>query len=138
MKLSPRLREFIQVDIRQQDIPGTNRYYKKQPKVGRWREITPIPCCAADQLTYTPLDVTASSFTITVLCDGDALLTAVVSPIIAPTTDINDVVAMLKRYAKYIGKWATDGTVIELQLFSYIALNCSDAADLTFTVEPTV
>lgn len=136
MKLSPRLKEWVAQDNRNQDIAGTNKYQKTRPKTGRWRQITPQPCCAAFQLSYTPEDVTGSSFDVEISCDGTAFVTLLVTPDTAPTADINAVVKMLKAKAGYLGKWSTDGTVIELQLSSVVALNCADAADLTFTVEP--
>lgn len=137
MKINPRLKEWVAQDNRNQDIAGTNKYQKTRPKTGRWRQITTQACCAAFQLTYTPSDVTASSFAVNILCDGDAFVTLVVTPDTAPTADINAVVKALKAKAGYLGKWSTDGTVIELQLSSAVALNCPDATDLTFTVEPS-
>lgn len=133
MKLKPTLKEFVQVDRDGQDVAGTNRYYKRQPRVGRWRPITPQPCCNAFLLTYTPSDVTDDTFTLTITCDATDLVVAIVIAESA-TTSIEEVVSLLKKQAKYAGKWSTDGTVIELQLSPDIALNCADPADLSFTV----
>lgn len=133
MKINPRLKEFVAQDVRNQDISGTNVYRKTKPKTGRWRQITPQPCCSAFELSYTPPDVTDDTFTVTVKCGSTTIATVLVSQA-APTVTIHDVVDLLRKQAKFIGKWATDGTVIELQLTSDLALNCADVSTLSFTV----
>lgn len=131
MKLNPRLREYVQIDIRGNDVPGTNRYYKKQPRVGRWRELTNAPCCASFNLTATLADPTDDTFTVTVLCDAAAFLVVTVT-LPAATTTLDEVISGLKKYASYVGKWSTDGTLVELQVSPAVAKQCE--GELTLTV----
>lgn len=130
-----RLREFIMQDNRGIDVPGVLIKQKTFPKTGRWREITPQPCCSAFELLYTPADVTDDTFTVTVTCDGTTIASALVTQDDATVT-IDDVVELLYEQAKFIGKWSVEGTQILLQLNPDIARNCADPADLAFTVTP--
>ncbi len=136
MKINPRLREWVAVDNRGQDVAGTNKYQKTRPKTGRWREIIREGCCSAFELVYTPLDVTGSEFTLTITCDSNDLAVITVTPDVAPTVDVQDVVAALNKKAGYVGKFFVEDGDIHLQLNRKLALNCADAADLAFTVEP--
>lgn len=136
MKLSPRTHFYLQLDRRNQPIPGTLVARQKAPKTGRWRLVPTEPCCAAFDLVYTPADVTASAFTLSVTCDATNLIVVTVTPDVAPTSTIADVVAALNKKAGYVGKFYAEGDDIHLQLNSVLALNCADAADLAFTVVP--
>jgi len=138
MKPNPRMKEFVQVDAKGYDIPGTNRYFKRQPRAAgfRWRQITPQSCCSAFELLYEPSDVSDTSFTLTVTCNGSTLVSAIVEADVATVT-IDDVAKLLRKKAGYVGKFSVDGTSLSLQLSSTIALQCADSADLAFTVVPT-
>lgn len=130
-----RMREFVRLDVRGMDIAGTNIYQKTPPKSGRFREITPTPCCSAFELLYTPADVTDDTFTVTITCDGTTIATALVTQT-DPTVTIDDVVELLYQQAKFVGKWSVEGDQILLQLNPDIARNCADPTDLAFTVTP--
>ncbi len=133
MKINPRWNEYVAVDIKGNDIPGTNSYRKSYPKTGRWRKITPQPCCAAFNLSAVPADLSDTSFVVTILCGVANIIVATVTVDVATVT-IDDVTSALNKRAGFLGRFSNDGTNIELQLLSTVGLNCADTDTLSMTI----
>lgn len=133
MRLPNYLREFVRLDGSGNDIIGTNVYRKKFPATGRWRELTPEPCCSNLSLEFAT-DGDIADPVLTLLCDSAAVLVITLDG--TTTTTLEGLKNALNSKAGYVGSFNindTEDSIVWNVKQSVANSLCADGT-LTFTV----